>query len=82
MKKIKLYGKVLERHQKLESALWFLSFILLFPFAIIQFLAIFFEKISEFGTALRDKIVYGLLRIILKKELQEFKEKYDNNKED
>lgn len=78
MKKLKLYGKVLEKHQKLESALWFLSFILLFPFAIIQFLAILFEKIAEFGTTLRDKMVYGLLRIILKKELQEFKEKYDN----
>ena len=81
MKKLKLYGKVLEKHEKLEKSLWFISFILLFPFAITQFLAIFFEKISEFGTVLRDKIVYGLLRIILKKELQEFKEKYDN-KED
>ena len=78
MKKIKLYEKVLEKHEKLEKSLWFISFILLFPFFITQLLEILFEKITSFGIALRDKMVYGLLKIILKKELQEFKEKYDN----
>ena len=78
MKKIKLYAKVLEKHERLEKSLWFISFILLFPFFITQLLEILFEKITSFGIVLRDKMVYGLLRIILKKELQEFKEKYDN----
>ena len=78
MKKIKLYAKVLEKHERLEKSLWTISFILLFPFFITQLLEILFEKITSFGITLRDKMVYGLLRIILKKELQEFKEKYDN----
>ena len=82
MKKLKLYANVIEKHEKLEKSLWFISFILLFPFFITQLLEILFDKITNFGITLRDKIVYGLLRIILKKELQEFQQKFDKQEEE
>jgi len=81
MKKLKLYAKVIEKHEKLEKCLWTMSFILLFPFFITQLLEILFDKITNFGIFLRDKMVYGTLRFLLKKELQEFQNKFDNREE-
>jgi len=82
MKKLKLYENVIEKHERLEKSLWFISFILLFPFFITQLLEILFDKITNFGGFLRNKMVYGLLRFILKKELQEFQQKFDKQEEE
>ena len=69
--KLKLYGSVINKHKGLEKTLWVITYFLGFPFAILQVLADLFDKIASFGAGVRSSIVYGLLRIILKKELQE-----------
>lgn len=69
--KLKLYSSVINKHKKLVKALWFITFVLGFPFAIIQVLGELFVKVAEFGANVRCKVVYGLERILFKKELQE-----------
>lgn len=69
--KLKLYGSVINKHKGLEKTLWVITYFLGFPFAILQILAVLFDKIASFGAGVRSSIVYGLLRTILKKELQE-----------
>ena len=69
--KLKLYESVINKHKKLEKILWVITYFLGLPFAILQILADLFDKIASFGADVRSSIVYGLLRTILKKELQE-----------
>ena len=69
--KLKLYVSVISKHKGLEKTLWIITYFLGFPFAVLQVLADLFDKIATFGADIRSSIVYGLLRIILKKELQE-----------
>lgn len=69
--KLKLYASVINKHKKLEKMLWVVTYFLGFPFAILQILADLFDKIASFGAEVRSSIVHGLLRMILKKELQE-----------
>lgn len=69
--KLKLYSSVINKHKRLEKMLWFITYFLGLPFAILQILADLFDKIASFGADVRSSIVHGLLRLILKKELQE-----------
>lgn len=69
--KLRLYKSVIDKHQKLVKALWFITFVLGFPFAIIQVLGELFVAVAEFGANVRCKVVYGLERMLFKKELQE-----------
>lgn len=69
--KLELYNSVLNKHKGLEKTLWIITYFLGFPFAILQILADLFNKIANFGAGVRSSIVFGLLRTILKKELQE-----------
>lgn len=70
-RKLKLYASVINKHKGLVNAIWFITYILGFPFAILQILADLFDTIATFGAGVRCKVVYGLERMLFKKELQE-----------
>lgn len=76
--KLELYSSVINKHKGLEKTLWVITYFLGFPFAILQVLTVLFDKIASFGADVRSSIVYGLLRTILKKELQEVANKNKN----
>ena len=69
--KLELYNSVLNKHKKLVKALWLITFVLGLPFAIFQLLGELFVRVAEFGADVRSQVVYGLERILFKKELQE-----------
>ena len=76
--KLELYNSVLNKHKKLVKALWLITFVLGFPFAVFQLLGNLFIKVAEFGADVRSQVVHGLIRILFKKELQEVANKNKN----
>lgn len=76
--KLKLYGSVIKKHKKLETTLYIITFIPLIPFAILNSIGEGLVKLCELIGGVRQKVVYGLLRAILRKELEEVR-KTDKN---
>lgn len=74
LKDYKIPGRLTKKHKFLWESLWFITFILLFPFAIIQILNILFEVILNFGISLREKIVYTIFKLLFLKECRYDKE--------
>lgn len=68
LKNYKIPGKATDKHKIVWDLLWLISFIILFPFAIIQILNIVFEVILEFGIKMRTKIVYTIFKLLYIKE--------------
>lgn len=66
--------KVCNSHKKVLNLLSLITYILFFPFVILSYINDFLEKILSFVTQLRDKIVYGIFKIIFKKECRIEKE--------
>ena len=70
-RKLRLYKSVVDKHKGLVKALWAITYFLGFPFVIFQLLGDLFGAVAEFGGNVRCKVVYGLQRMLFKKELQE-----------
>ena len=71
IKDLPLKAKIWNKHKKTQKVLWFSTFILFFPIAIIQIINDFLEVIIKKFIVLREKIVYKIFKLIYKKELLE-----------
>ena len=71
IKDLPLKAKIWNKHKKTQKVLWFSTFILFFPIAIIQIINDFLEIIIKKFIVLREKIVYKIFKMIYKKELLE-----------
>lgn len=71
IKDLPLKAKIWNKHKKTQKVLWFSTFILFFPIAIIQIINDFLEVIIKKFIVLREKIVYKIFKMIYKKELLE-----------
>lgn len=66
--------KVYYKHKKVLILLFLITYILFFPFKILSYVNFFLEKIVDFVIQLRNKIVYGIFKILFKKECRIEKE--------
>ena len=69
IKDLKITKKIADKHKKTMNALYIITYILLFPFVIMDYLSEllgwFYNKIAWF----RTDIVYTTFKIIYKKEI-------------
>lgn len=63
-----LPSSVIKKHKKIMSFLWISTWILFLPFAILEYIHDFNEHLLSFVANLRNKIVYGIAKILFRKE--------------
>ena len=71
LKNLPIRAKIVNRHKKVSTALWVITFIIFFPFAILQVINEKLETIIDKFASLRNKLVYTIFKIIYKKEIIE-----------
>ena len=69
IKDIPLKGKIWNKHKKTQKALWIITYILFFPFVILQLINDALEFILNKVAWFRNDIVYSIFKMIYKKEL-------------
>ena len=78
IKDLPLKGKVWNKHKKTQKILWLITWIIFFPFVILQIINDGLEFILQKAIRLRDSIVYTTFKIIYKKEILESLKGADN----
>ena len=68
LKNYKVTTKAIEKHKIMWHFLWLVTYIILFPFVIIQILNEVFEVLLNFVISLREKIVYTIFKLLFKKD--------------
>mgnify|MGYP005767187287 CR=1 FL=1 len=68
MKKYIVTKRACDKHKKALNILFFITFIIFFPFVILAYIYDFLEIVLSFVEQLRNKIVYGIFRILFKKD--------------
>lgn len=58
----------INKHKKVYNTLLIITYIILFPFVILEYLNELLEKILNFISYLREKIVDGIFKILFKKD--------------
>lgn len=58
----------INKHKKVYNALLIITYIIFFPFVVLECLYDLFGKILSFISELREKIVYGLIKILFRKD--------------
>lgn len=58
----------INKHKKVYNTLLIITYIILFPFVILEYLNELLEKILNFISYLREKIVNGIFKILFKKD--------------
>lgn len=66
---LKITGKMADKHKKTMIALSIITYILLFPLAILYYLSDFLEWLCNKMSWFRTDIVYTTFKIIYKKEI-------------
>jgi hypothetical protein len=68
-KDLKITKKMADKHKKTMNALCIITYILLFPFVILDYLSDFLEWLCNKIGCFRTDIVYTTFKIIYKKEI-------------
>ena len=68
MKKYIVTKRACDKHKKALNILFFITFIIFFPFVILAYIYDFLEIVLSFVEQLRNKIVYGIFSILFKKD--------------
>lgn len=58
----------INKHKKVYNTLLIITYILFLPFVILEYLYELLEKILNFISGIREKIVYGIFKILFKKD--------------
>ena len=58
----------INKHKKVYNTLLIITYILFLPFVILEYLYVLLEKILNFISGIREKIVYGIFKILFKKD--------------
>ena len=66
---LKIKSKMADKHKKTMNALYIITYILLFPFVILDYLSVFLEWLCNKMSRFRTNIVYTTFKIIYKKEI-------------
>lgn len=66
---LKITSKMADKHKKTMSALYIITYILLFPFVLLDYLSDFLEWLCYKMSCFRTDIVYTTFKIIYKKEI-------------
>ncbi len=69
IKDLKITSKMADKHKKTMNALYIITYILLFPFVILDYLSDFLEWLCNKMSWFRTDIVYTIFKIIYKKEI-------------
>ena len=69
IKDLKITKKMADKHKKTMNALYIITYILLFPFVIMDYLSEFLEWLCNKMAWFRTNIVYTTFKIIYKKEI-------------
>jgi len=69
LKDLKITSKMADKHKKTMNALYIITYILLFPFVILDYLSDFLEWLCNKISCFRSDIVYTAFKIIYKKEI-------------
>lgn len=68
MKKYVVTSATRKKHKKFMTFLWVITYILFFPFVILAYINEFIEKVLDKISILRNKIVYGIVKLLFKKD--------------
>lgn len=68
MKKYIVTKKACDKHKIVLKVLFLITYILFFPFVILAYIYDFLEIVLNFAEQLRNKIVYGIFKILFKKD--------------
>jgi hypothetical protein len=68
-KDLKITKKMADKHKKTMNALYIITYILLFPFVILDYLSDFLEWLCNKMAWFRTDIVHTIFKIIYKKEI-------------
>lgn len=66
---LKITRKMADKHKKTMIALYIITYILLFPFVLLDYLSDFLEWLCNKMSWFRTDIIYTTLKIIYKKEI-------------
>lgn len=69
LKDLEITSKMTDKHKKTMNALYIITYILLFPFVILDYLSDFLEWLCNKISCFRSDIVYTTFKIIYKKEI-------------
>ena len=69
IRELKITSKIADKHKKTMNALYIITYILLFPFVILDYLSDFLEWLCNKMSWFRTDIVYITFKIIYKKEI-------------
>lgn len=78
LKDLPLKSKIWNKHKKTQKALWLITWIIFFPFVILQIINELLDIIISKMAQLRSNIVRTLFKIIYKKEILESLKGADN----
>ena len=73
IRELKITSKIADKHKKTMNALYIITYILLFPFVILDYLSDFLEWLCNKMSWFRTDIVYITFKIIYKKEIDSIK---------
>lgn len=68
MKKYIVTKKACDKHKRTLKILFFTTYIIFFPFVVLAYFYDFLEKVLDFIEELRNKIVYGIFKLLFKKD--------------
>ena len=68
MKKYTATKKARDKHKRTLKILFFTTYIIFFPFVVLAYFYDFLEKVLDFIEELRNKIVYGIFKLLFKKD--------------
>lgn len=69
IKDLKITKKIADKHKKTMNALYIITYILLFPFAIMDYLSDFLGWLCNKMAWFRTNIVHTTFKVIYKKEI-------------
>ena len=75
---LKIKSKMADKHKKTMNALYIITYILLFPFVLLQYISEFLDWLCNKIGWLRNDIVYTIFKSIYKKEI--LKDMNDNER--
>lgn len=78
LKDLPLKSKIWNKHKRTQKILWLITWIIFFPFVILQIINELLDIIISKMAQLRSNIVHTLFKIIYKKEILESLKGVDN----
>ena len=69
VRELKIKKKIADKHKNTLNVLFFITYILLLPFVLLQYLSDFLDWLCNKVSWLRNDIVYTIFKIIYKKEI-------------